>query len=117
METGNRTRSSLVAALLVALAFALGFAEFVLIGITPDVAEGLGEPITLVGDIVGYYALACAIATPVVALATARASRFKLTCALLVVFNAGNLLTLFADGYALLLVSRLLPEMCIRDSF
>ena len=62
METGNRTRSSLVAALLVALAFALGFAEFVLIGITPDVAEGLGEPITLVGDIVGYYALACAIA-------------------------------------------------------
>ena len=111
METGNRTRSSLVAALLVALAFALGFAEFVLIGITPDVAEGLGEPITLVGDIVGYYALACAIATPVVALATARASRFKLTCALLVVFNAGNLLTLFADGYALLLVSRLLPAV------
>ena len=111
METGNRTRSSLVAALLVALAFALGFAEFVLIGITPDVAEGLGEPITLVGDIVGYYALACAIATPVVALATARASRFKLTCALLVVFNTGNLLTLFADGYALLLVSRLLPAV------
>ena len=111
METGNRTRSSLVAALLVALAFALGFAEFVLIGITPDVAEGLGEPITLVGDIVGYYALACAIATPVVALATARASRFKLTCALLVVFNAGNQLTLFADGYALLLVSRLLPAV------
>ncbi|MBC2889280.1 MFS transporter [Gordonibacter massiliensis (ex Traore et al. 2017)] len=109
METVSKTRPSFVAALLVALAFALGFAEFVLIGITPDVAEGLGEPLTLIGDIVGYYALACAVAAPVVALATARANRFKLTAVLLVVFNAGNLLTLFADGYALLLMSRLLP--------
>lgn len=109
METVSKTRPSFVAALLVALAFALGFAEFVLIGITPDVAKGLGEPLTLIGDIVGYYALACAVATPVVALATARANRFKLTAVLLVVFNAGNLLTLFADGYALLLMSRLLP--------
>ncbi|MBX9034220.1 MFS transporter [Gordonibacter massiliensis (ex Traore et al. 2017)] len=109
MKTVSKARPSFVAALLVALAFALGFAEFVLIGITPDVAEGLGEPLTLIGDIVGYYALACAVATPVVALATARANRFKLTAVLLVVFNAGNLLTLFADGYALLLMSRLLP--------
>lgn len=104
-------RSTLVAALLVMLAFALGFAEFVLIGITPDVAEGLGEPITLIGDIVGFYALACAVATPVVALATARMNRFKLTLALLAVFNAGNVLTLFANDYAVLLVSRLLPAV------
>ncbi len=99
MNTGNRTsprRAAFAAALLVALAFALGFAEFVLIGITPAVAEGLGEPLTLVGDLVGYYALACAVATPVVALATARAGRFKVMAALLAVFSAGNLLTLFA---------------------
>lgn len=104
-------RSALVAALLVMLAFALGFAEFVLIGITPNVAEGLDEPITLIGDIVGFYALACAVATPVVALATARMNRFKLTLALLAVFNAGNVLTLFANDYAVLLVSRLLPAV------
>ena len=112
MSTGNLAsprRTAFAAALLVALAFALGFAEFVLIGITPAVAEGLGEPLTLVGDLVGYYALACAVATPVVALATARADRFKVMAALLAVFSAGNLLTLFADDYALLLVSRMLP--------
>ena len=111
MNTGNRTsprRAAFAAALLVALAFALGFAEFVLIGITPAVAEGLGEPLTLVGDLVGYYALACAAATPVVALATARADRFKVMAALLAVFGVGNLLTLFADDYVLLLVSRML---------
>ena len=114
MDTENRTsrkRNAFATALLTTLAFALGFAEFVLIGITPDVAEGLGEPLTLIGDLVGYYALARAVATPIVALATARADRFKVMAALLVVFNAGNLLTLFADGYALLLVSRVLPAV------
>lgn len=104
-------RPALVAALLTMLAFALGFAEFVLIGITPDVAADLGEPITRIGDIVGFYALACAVATPVVALATARTSRLKLMAVLLAVFNAGNLLTLLADGYAVLLASRLLPAV------
>lgn len=103
------SRAAFLAALLVALAFALGFAEFVLIGITPDVAAGLGEPVTRIGDIVGYYALACAVATPIVSLATARASRFKVMAALLVAFNAGNLATLFADGYVALAASRLLP--------
>ena len=106
MDAENRTsrkRNAFATALLTTLAFAL--AEFVLIGITPDVAEGLGEPLTLIGDLVGYYALACAVATPIVALATARADRFKVMAALLAVFNVGNLLTLFADGYALLLVS------------
>lgn len=114
MDAENRTsrkRNAFATALLTTLAFALGFAEFVLIGITPDVAEGLGEPLTLIGDLVGYYALACAVATPIVALATARADRFKVMAALLAVFNVGNLLTLFADGYALLLVSRVLPAV------
>lgn len=91
-----------------ALAFALGFAEFVLIGITPDVAEALGVPLTLVGDLVGYYALACAVATPLVSLAGARFARFNLMAALLVVFNLGNLNTLFAAGYGLLAVSRMM---------
>ncbi|WP_449315947.1 MFS transporter [Rubneribacter sp.] len=104
-------RAGLVSALLVALAFALGFAEFVLIGITPDVAEGIGAPLVAVGDLVGYYALACAVATPIISLASAHADRLGLTAALLVVFNAGNLLTLFANDYALLVVSRLMPAV------
>ena len=111
MDTENRTsrkRNAFATALLTTLAFALGFAEFVLIGITPDVAEGLGEPLTLIGDLVGYYALACAVATPIVALATARADRFKVMAALLVVFTAGNLLTLVADGRVLTNIAMIL---------
>ena len=109
MPTSPLARPVFLAALLVVLAFALGFAEFVLIGITPEVAAGLGEPVTRIGDIVGFYALACAVATPIVSLATARALRFKVMAVLLVVFNAGNLATLFADGYVALAASRLLP--------
>ena len=104
----KRIHPTLVATMLVALAFALGFAEFVLIGITPDVAEALGEPLTLIGDLVGCYALACAVATPVVSLAGARFKRFNLMAALLVVFNLGNLLTLLVGGYAALAATRMM---------
>ena len=76
MPTSTLARPVFLAALLVVLAFALGFSEFVLIGIAPEVAAGLGEPVTRIGDIVGFYALACAVATPIVSLATARALRF-----------------------------------------
>lgn len=104
----SNTPRAFIVPLLIALAFALGFAEFVLIGITPDVAESLGEPLTRIGDLVGFYALACAVATPVVSLAGARFKRFNLMAALLVVFNLGNFITMFADTYLMLTASRML---------
>lgn len=55
-------RAARATTLLVALVFALGFAEF-----------------ALINDLVGFYALACAVATPAIALATARTNRFKVT--------------------------------------
>lgn len=103
--------SGLISALLVLLAFALGFAEFVLIGITEDVAQGLGVQLTLVGDVVGYYALACAVATPVVALATARLPRFRVMLVLLAIFNAGNVITMFATTFPVFVFSRVLPAI------
>lgn len=90
------------------MAFSLGFAEFVLIGIVPDVAIGLGEPITRIGDIVGFYALACAIATPVLALLGARLGQRTLAIGLLIIFNLGNALVFAADTYAILLTSRMM---------
>ncbi|RDB57969.1 MFS transporter [Slackia isoflavoniconvertens] len=90
-----------------AMAFSLGFAEFVLIGIVPDVAESLGEPVTRIGDIVGFYALACAVATPVLALLGGRLGQKRLALVLLCVFDAANLLVFFADTYPVLLASRM----------
>lgn len=90
-----------------AMAFSLGFAEFVLIGIVPDVAKSLGEPVTRIGDIVGFYALTCAVATPVLALLGGKLGQRRLALLLLVVFNAANLLVFFADSYSMLLASRM----------
>lgn len=107
----HQPSAGFVSALLILLAFALGFAEFVLIGITENVANGLGVQLTLVGDVVGYYALACAIATPVVALATARLPRFRVMLVLLVIFNVGNVITIFATDFPAFVFSRVLPAI------
>ena len=110
MDTKNRTSRKaqrVVTALLTTLAFALGFAEFVLIRHHARRGQGLGEPLTLIGDLVGYAGLHRRHAHRSARHGARRP--LQVMAALLVVFNAGNLLTLFADNYALLLVSRVLP--------
>lgn len=104
--SGNAS-SNMLKIIFTAMAFSLGFAEFVLIGIVPDVAESLGEPVTRIGDIVGFYALACAVATPILALLGGRLGQKRLAFVLLGVFNAANLLVFFADTYSVLLASRM----------
>lgn len=99
----------LLPGVLVLMAFSLGFAEFVLIGIVGDVAADIGADLTAVGNLVGYYALACAVGTPLIALATGGMGRTRLIAALLVLFNLGNLATLFVSAYEPLVASRLLP--------
>ena len=104
-------REAVVSAVLVLMTFSLGFAEFVLIGIVGDVAGGIGADLTSVGNIVGYCAVACAVGTPIIALATSRVPRRLLFVVLLALFNAGNLATLVVDAYWPLVLSRLLPAV------
>lgn len=90
------------------MAFCLGLAEFVMIGMTPALATGLDTDIEQIGDIVGLYGLACAVATPVIALTTSRMQRRRLFIALALVFNVGNLLSVLAMGYMSLAASRMM---------
>lgn len=90
------------------MAFCLGLAEFVMIGMTPVLATGLDTDIEQIGDIVGLYGLACAVATPIIALTTSRMQRRRLFIVLALVFNAGNLLSVLAMGYMNLAVSRMM---------
>lgn len=90
------------------MAFCLGLAEFVMIGMTPALATGLDTDIEQIGDIVGLYGLACAVATPIIALTTSRMQRRRLFIVLALVFNAGNLLSVLAMGYMNLAVSRMM---------
>ncbi len=50
---------------LTVLSFALGCSEFIVVGILPDIADSLSVEITLVGNLVGFFAGVYAVGTPV----------------------------------------------------
>jgi DHA1 family inner membrane transport protein len=56
-------------------AFAFGTAEFVIAGVLPDVARGLGVSIPIAGYLVSGYAIGIAIGGPLLAVATKKLSR------------------------------------------
>lgn len=105
-EGSARTKLATVA--LVIVGFALGFAEFIVIGITPDIAEEYGISLASAGNLVGFFAISYAVSTPIIVLSTGCFRRFPLFVTFLAVFNAGNLLAIVAPTYETLLVARVL---------
>lgn len=108
-EGSVRTKLATVA--LVIVGFALGFAEFIVIGITPDIAEEYGISLASAGNLVGFFAISYAVSTPIIVLSTGRFRRFPLFVTFLAVFNAGNLLAIVAPTYETLLVARVLTAV------
>lgn len=108
-ECSARTKLATVA--LVIVGFALGFAEFIVIGITPDIAEEYGISLASAGNLVGFFAISYAVSTPIIVLSTGRFRRFPLFVTFLAVFNAGNLLAIVAPTYETLLVARVLTAV------
>ncbi len=104
-ETG---RSRIAVYVLLALSFALGCTEFTIIGIEPDIASSLGVELSGVGNLVGYFAIAYAVCTPLLAVFTGRFRRYQLMLVYLVIFNVGNFCTVLAPSYAVLAVGRIL---------
>ncbi len=110
MENSN-ARTKLATVALVMVGFALGFAEFIVIGITPDIAETYNTTLSAAGNLVGYFAVSYAVSTPVIVLSTGRFKRFPLFCIFLAVFNVGNVLALVAPSYEVLLLARILTAV------
>lgn len=95
-------------ALLVLLGFSLGCSEFVVIGIEPELAEAFGCSLAQVGDLISFFALAYAIATPLLAIFTSQFRRSRLFTIYLIVFVICNLVSMTASTFGLLLVSRVI---------
>ena len=100
-------RIKLATVALIIVGFALGFAEFIVIGITPDIAEMYDIPLSDAGNLVGYFAVAYAVSTHIIVLSTGRFRRFPLFVIFLVVFNAGNTLAVIAPSYEILMMARI----------
>ncbi|MGU1539390.1 MFS transporter [Pseudomonas aeruginosa] len=115
MMQAQRTHPGVLA--LAVTAFAIGVAEFIVVGVLPAIAGDLGVPLARAGGLVGLYALALAVGTPIVVLALARLPRKPLLLGLVAVFLAGNLLSALAPSYELLLAGRILTAVAHGSFF
>lgn len=115
MSKVHRTHPGIWA--LAVTAFAIGVAEFIVVGVLPAIAEDLGVPLARAGGLVGLYALALAVGTPIVVLALARLPRKPLLLALVAVFLGGNLLSALSASYELLLAGRILTAVAHGSFF
>jgi len=93
---------------LTAAALAIGMAEFVIVGILPHIASDTGVSLATAGMTVSIYALAVAVAAPLLTALTGRIDRKKLVLGLMVLFMAANILSALAPSFGLLLVGRIL---------
>ena len=89
-------------------AFCIGTAEFVVMGLLPDIARDLAVSIPLAGQVVTAYALGVVIGAPILAIATGKMERKRVILLTVGIFIVGNLLSAIAPNYALLLIARIL---------
>lgn len=115
MKQTHRTHPGVWA--LAVTAFAIGVAEFIVVGILPAIADDLNVPLARAGGLVGLYALALAVGTPIVVLTLARLPRKPLLMALVAVFLAGNLISALSASYELLLAGRILTAVAHGSFF
>ena len=92
-------------------AFAFGTAEFVIAGILPDVASGLGVTIPIAGYLISGYAIGIAVGGPLLAVATKKLQRKNLILILGGTFIFGQLLCALAPNFAFLMAARVLVSV------
>ncbi len=93
--------------------FALGSAEYAVIGLLPDIARDLGSTVTASGWIVTVYAVTVAITGPFLAAYLARYSRKRSMIALMIVFLIGNVVSAAAPNIVLILTGRVVAALAL----
>jgi DHA1 family inner membrane transport protein len=92
-------------------AFAIGVAEFIVVGILPSIASDLHVTLPKAGGLVGLYALALAVGTPFIVLALGRFPRKPLLIVFILTFLIGNLLSAASTNYETLLMGRVVTAL------
>ncbi|MEK3685019.1 MFS transporter [Paenibacillus sp. FSL R10-2736] len=92
--------------MLTLISFLVGTSQYVPVGILDKVAASVGVSVSAAGQLVTIFALANALGTPIVMLATAKIDRRKLLMIALAIIVIGSALTLALPGFGFLMVSR-----------
>src|SRR5215213_3186986 len=80
-------------------AFGIGTTEFVVMGMLPEIADGLGVSVSAVGMLISAYALGVVIGAPVLTALGVRFAPRQNLVALMGVFVVGNALSAVAPTY------------------
>ena len=109
-DLGNR-RTTLAILALATGGFAIGTTEFVMMGLLPQVAEGVGVSIPSAGHLISAYALGVVVGAPVLAFFGAKWPRRGLLVALMGFYSLFNAASALAVGFDLLVVARFLDGL------
>lgn len=97
--------------------FALGLSEFMPMGLLPGIADDLGVSIPKAGMLITAYAVGVMAASPVMTLLLSPLSRKRALLILLGIFTLGNLFSVIAPGYNMLVVSRIITSLAHGSFF
>ncbi|MEE3848852.1 MFS transporter [Gordonia sp. LSe1-13] len=86
--------------------FGIGTTEFVAMGLLPNIASTLSVSEPTAAHVISAYALGVVVGAPLIAALTARVPRRTLLIGLMVAFTVGNLATVLAPNYGLLIAAR-----------
>ncbi|THV43648.1 MFS transporter [Glycomyces buryatensis] len=92
-------------------AFAIGTAEFVVMGILPTIAASERVSLESAGHLVTFYAVGVVVGAPLLTLATTKIPRKPLLIGFMAFFAAANLATALAPNFEVLLASRFIAGL------
>jgi DHA1 family inner membrane transport protein len=98
-------------------AFAIGTTEFVMMGMLPQVADGLGVSVPSVGLLISAYAVGVVLGAPTLTAIGVRFTPRQTLVALMAVFVVGNVLSAVAPGYGWLAAARVLTALAHGSFF
>ncbi|KQS60078.1 MFS transporter [Geodermatophilus sp. Leaf369] len=98
-------------------AFGIGTTEFVVMGMLPEIADGLGVSVSAVGLLISAYAVGVVIGAPTLTALGVRFTPKQTLIGLMVVFVVGNVLSALAPSYGLLVVARVLTALAHGSFF
>ena len=91
--------------------FAIGTGEFAIMGLMPNVAQGLGISEPQVGNVISTYALGVVVGAPVLAILGSRMYRRHLLLLLMGFFALGNFASAVAPDYHSLMLFRFITGL------
>ena len=98
-------------------AFGIGTTEFVVMGMLPEVAEGLGVSVPSVGLLISAYAVGVVIGAPTLTALGVRFTPRQTLVGLMVVFVVGNALSAVAPTYETLAAARMVTALAHGSFF